>query len=590
MNAPNKILCLVFLISFQVHPIDAQTISKYDTLTQTDIQLYYNRLDEIEKKILVDSLQKVEIEKKINTFEAPKKSISQNQQFSEENYKIDSLRVFTTGYPVQGPLRDTLFDIYVKIGESTPQERANNISRRIKALYKDDFLQIDSIKPFVSINFVGIVYGETLIMGISEADAIWVKSSQEDLAENYTKIIKNSILNAEANYSLSKVLKRIGYIILILAGAWLLIWLVGKGYIKAQEVSDSKKKKWLKDLSFKDYTFLSVNQEYRALLFVLKVFKWFVIAIILYIAIPLVLSVFPFTRGWSTTLIKLIWSPFRSIFISIWAYLPNLFSIMAIYLVMKYFIHFVKYIFSEINNEKLKLSGFHADWAMPTYNIVRFILYTFMFVLIFPYLPGSDSNIFRGVSVFVGLLISLGSSSVIANIMAGLVITYMRPFKIGDRIKIGGISGDVLEKTLLVTRIKTIKNEIVTIPSSSILTGNTTNFTVLSKAEGLIIHTTLTIGYDVPWNNVHEALIEAALKTKMILKTPKPFVLQTSLDDFYVSYQLNAFINNPVKQAVIYSNLHQHIQDVFNEKGIEILSPHYRAKRDGNISTIPLKE
>jgi small-conductance mechanosensitive channel len=236
------------------------------------------------------------------------------------------------------------------------------------------------------------------------------------------------------------------------------------------------------------------------------------------------------------------------------------------------------------------LSGFHADWAMPTYSIVRFILYAFMFVLIFPYLPGSDSNIFRGVSVFLGLLISLGSSSVIANMMAGLVITYMRPFKIGDRIKIGEISGDVLEKTLLVTRIKTVKNEIVTIPNSSILTGNTTNYTVLSKAEGLIIHTTLTIGYDVPWNNVHEALIEAALKTKMILKNPKPFVLQTSLDDFYVSYQLNAFINKPVKQALIYSNLHQHIQDVFNEKGIEILSPHYRAERDGNMSTIPLKE
>jgi small-conductance mechanosensitive channel len=156
----------------------------------------------------------------------------------------------------------------------------------------------------------------------------------------------------------------------------------------------------------------------------------------------------------------------------------------------------------------------------------------------------------------------------------------MRPYKIGDRIKIGEISGDVIEKTLLVTRLKTIKNEVITIPNSSILTGNTTNFTVLSKTDGLIIHTTLTIGYDVPWNDVHEALIDAALKTKMILKKPKPFVQQTCLDDFYVEYQLNAYINEASKQAAIYSQLHQHIQDVFNEKEIEILSPHYRTQRE----------
>lgn len=590
MNASIKIICLVFLIIFQTHPIEAQTNSNYDTLSQTDIQLYYNRLDEIEKKLLADSLRRVEIEKKKNSLEASKKSISQNKQLAEEKDKIDSLRAFTTGYPVQGPMRDTLFYIYVQIGESTPQERAKNISRRINVLYKDDFLQVDSIKPVVSINLVGIVYGETLIMGISKIDAIWGENSPENLADDYTKIIKNSIRKAETNYSQSKLLKRIGSIILIFVGAWLLLWIVGKGYKKTLVVIDVNKKKWFNKLSYKGYTFLSANQEYSALLFMFKVLKNIAILLILYIAIPFALSIFPFTRGWSTTLIKLIWSPFGSIFMAIWEYLPNLFSILAIYYVMKYFLHFVKFIFSEINKEKLKLSGFHPDWAMPTYSIVKFVLYIFMFILIFPYLPGSDSNIFRGVSAFVGLIISLGSSSLTANIMAGLVITYMRPFKNGDRIKVGEISGDVLEKSLLVTRIKTVKNEIVTIPNSSILTGSTTNFTVLSKEEGLIIHTTLTIGYNVPWDNVHEALIEAALKTKMILKNPKPFVLQTSLDNYYVSYQLNAFINKPDKQGLIYSSLHQHIQDEFNAKGIEILSPQYRATRDGNMSTIPLKE
>jgi small-conductance mechanosensitive channel len=254
---------------------------------------------------------------------------------------------------------------------------------------------------------------------------------------------------------------------------------------------------------------------------------------------------------------------------------------------MKYFIKLVKYIFSEIEAEKLKLSGFHADWAMPTYSIVKFILYAFMFVLIFPFLPGSDSNIFKGVSVFLGVLFSLGSTSAIANVVAGLVITYMRPFKIGDRIKIGDVTGDVIEKSLLVTRLKTPKNEEITIPNSAILSGNTTNYSTMARNEGLIVHTTVTIGYDVPWKNMYQALLNAADRTELILKEPKPFVLQTSLDDFYVAYQINGYTRNANLQARIYSSLHQHIQDCCNELGIEILSPHYRAGRDGNTTTIP---
>ncbi len=212
---------------------------------------------------------------------------------------------------------------------------------------------------------------------------------------------------------------------------------------------------------------------------------------------------------------------------------------------------------------------------------------SFMFVLIFPYLPGSNSPIFQGVSVFLGLLVSLGSSSAIGNMVAGLVITYMRPFKIGDRIKIGDVTGDVIEKTLLVTRLRTINNEEITIPNSAVLSGNTTNYSAMAKEEGLIIHTTVTIGYDVHWKAMHEALLEAASRTTNLMKGKKPFVLQTSLDDFYVSYQLNVYTNESKALASIYSELHQHILDVCAAKGIEIMSPHYRAERDGNELAIP---
>jgi len=208
-------------------------------------------------------------------------------------------------------------------------------------------------------------------------------------------------------------------------------------------------------------------------------------------------------------------------------------------------------------------------------------------VVIFPYLPGSDSPIFKGVSVFLGFLFTFGSAGSLSNIVAGLVLTYMRLFKIGDRVMVGDVTGDVLEKSLLVTRIRTIKNEIISIPNSSIMNSHTINYSSDAPEKGLIIHTTVTIGYDVPWKDMHQALIEAAQRTELVLPEPKPFVLQTSLEDFYVSYQINAYVREANKQATIYSNLHQNIQDVCNEKGIEILSPHYRAARDGSMTTIP---
>jgi len=505
------------------------------------------------------------------------------------NYSVDTLKNTVKGYPVLGVFNDTLFLVYTKIGSFSTSDRAFNISKRIQKLYNDDMLQIDSISIAQSELTLDIVYGEITIMSISEVDAKWTQMPIQDLAKEYSTKIKNDLIHAKEETSLQSVIIKISKILGVILIVWLFIWLIGKLNKRLLNLLDQKKDKWLKNLSHKDYTFLSAEQELTALLFLIKIIRWLLILLILYLTFPVVFNILVFTRTWSHVLFNWFWMPFKAIFISIWDYLPNLFSILAIYIVMKFFIRIVKYIFNEIEMEKLKINGFHSDWAQPTFTIIRFILYAFMFVLIFPYLPGSDSNIFKGVSVFIGVLFSLGSSSAIANIVAGIVITYMRPFKIGDRIKIGDVIGDVVEKTLLVTRLTTIKNEEITIPNSTILTGNISNYSSHAKGKGLIIHTTVTIGYDVPWKDMHQALIDAAMRTEFILKKPEPFVLQTSLDDFYVSYQINAYTHEARKQALVYSNLHQNIQDVCNERGIEILSPHYRYQRDGNTTTIPTK-
>ncbi len=594
------LVILLFLITFSVSAQSDSLVQAQDPENKVLLQEFSRRLAEIEQKRLADSIRKTVLEQQIislkTTDNIQKEELqrqlrdiaSREQQLAaERKARIDALRKTVTGSPVVGPLKDTLFYVYTRIGSLTPDERADNISRKIYLLFKDDLLKTDSIEIGQSEHTLDIMYGDMIIMSVSETDALWYNMEAGELADTYKAAILHSLTEARKNTSFTRLLARIGLVLLVLLIAWFLIRLIGKGYHLSLRYIISNQTRWLKNLAYKDYTFLSAEQELKGIFFLLKVIRWFTYALLVYITLPIIFSIFPFTRGWADDLFNLIWSPFKGVFISVWDYIPNLFTILVILVVMKYFIKFVQYIFSEIEAEKLRISGFHADWAMPTYSIVRFLLYAFMFVMIFPYLPGSDSDIFKGVSVFIGILFSLGSSSAIANMVAGLVITYMRPFKINDRIKIGEITGDVIEKTLLVTRLRTIKNEIITIPNSTILTGNTTNYSTYSGDMGLIIHTTVTIGYDVPWRDTHQALIDAAIKTELIQSEPKPFVLQTALEDFYVAYQINAYTKSPEKQAVIYSSLHQNIQDICNERGIEIPSSHYRAARHGNHSTIP---
>ncbi|MGY5353331.1 mechanosensitive ion channel domain-containing protein [Wenyingzhuangia sp. IMCC45467] len=571
-----------------------------DSINIALLNSFNEKIYEIQQQRIKDSIKKVELEntlKSLKTTDNLKKEELLNQlkqieqseldRISEKKARIDELRKTAKGFPVIGVLNDTLFSIYTKIGSSTPKERANNISKKIEALYNDDFLNVEEIKISKYENSYDIVYKEIIIMSISEADAIWYNHTIKDTAERFKNQIQSAITNAKEENSLQKLLIRIALTLGAILITWLIIKFVTRLFRKLDYIIKKNQESWLKDIKYNDYVLVSTEQSLVLVSYIFTTLKIIVYILLLYITLPIIFSIFPFTRDWADTLFGLIWNPLTNVINSIISFLPNLFSIVVIYFVMRYFSKFVKYIFNEIKHEKLKINGFHPDWAMPTYGIARVLLYAFTIILIFPYLPGSGSDVFKGVSVFVGVLFSLGSSTAISNMIAGLVITYMRSFKIGDRIKLNDLKGDVVEKTLLITRLKTVKNEIITVPNATILASNIINYSSIADENGLILHTTVTLGYDVPWKLVHETLIEAAIRTNELSNTPKPFVLQTSLDDYYVSYELNAYTKTVAKQAVIYSDLHQNIQDVCNENGIEILSPHYRATRDGNMTTIP---
>ncbi|MDR2484065.1 MAG: mechanosensitive ion channel family protein [Treponema sp.] len=357
----------------------------------------------------------------------------------------------------------------------------------------------------------------------------------------------------------------------------LLICLAGFLFQKLQDKITLYGKKYLKALTIKNYRLLETQQILNAFYFILRILKYLVIAFQLYLTLPLIFSLFKPTVNLATTLFGYILNPLMDTGLAIINYIPNLITIVVIVLIAQYAIRSLKFFTEQIERKKLVVTGFYSDWARPTFNILRVFLYAFMVIVVYPYLPGSDSAVFQGVSVFVGIIFSLGSSSAIGNLVAGVVITYMRPFKIGDRIKINNIIGYVVEKSAIVTRLRTTKNEYVTFPNQTVLTSSIINYNFSSgeKEDGLILYADVTVGYGIPWRQVHELLTAAALKTAHVREIPKPFVLQTALDDYYCRYQINAYTKEIGKILAIYSELYQNIQDEFTAANIDLTSPHY---------------
>jgi small-conductance mechanosensitive channel len=482
---------------------------------------------------------------------------------------------------------DTLFKFYVGQGLFTPKERARAITRRIESLIGRFDFNPDSLilrnDTAVSIIF----YQSHIILSVSNKDAAFSELSRPELAASYLNILKKKLGDIFANNSVKQTITDILEVIAIIVMLILFIWGVNRAFKLIKLKTANAWEKRVAKLAAKGAPVSYAGKLFPFVNSLITIIRLFIIILLIYLALPLLFFIFPASKPVATLLLGYVVGPLKSILLAIFHFIPNLLTICVIYIVTRYIVKAIKFVTTEIKNESITIKGFYPDWAMPTYNIIRVVLYAFMFVAIFPYLPGSNSKVFQGVTVFLGVLISLGSSSAISSMVAGLVLTYMRPFKVGDRIRVGEILGDVIEKNLLVTRVRTNKNEDITLPNATILSGHTINYTSSAEKLGLILYTSITIGYDAPWKTIHELMINAALATDGVLQDPKPFVFQTDLNDFNVTYQINAYTKLSHKMATIYSLLHQNIQDKFNEAGMEIMSPHYTALRDGNHIQIP---
>ncbi|NGF54991.1 mechanosensitive ion channel family protein [Parapedobacter sp. SGR-10] len=588
---------ILLLCSVQGLPQGRDTTARIDTADKISAQA--QDLFDIRQQQREDSIQRRALEEQLLSVKMSERQEKQKLLaeinvlrsrdsilYAKRKRTVDSLRSLNSGTPV-APFRDTLFRIYTYVGSYSPRERAASIESRIRSLAENYKFEPDSLTLSHQENNWVVFWNDQMIASVDEHEAMWADVSTEQLARDYFTKIKESIDGYREETSLKRLASGIAFACLIILTVTLIIIGIGKmiGWIKRRLLAS--RNRIFTGFKIKGYELVSPNQQVKFFWTILHVLQWILILTSVYLALPVLLNLFPSTEGYAPILLGYFIKPLKDVVKAILGYLPNLITIVVICFIFRYLLKALRFFATELHEGVLSIPGFYREWAMPTYQILRVLLFAFLLIVIFPYLPGSESPIFKGVSVFIGVLFTFGSAGALGNIVAGLVLTYMRPFSVGDRIKIGEVTGDIIEKSLLVTRIRTTKNEVISIPNSQVMNSHTINYSMDVEENPLIVYTHITMAYEIPWARVHELARQACDRVEFLEKQPEPFILQTSLDDFYVTYQVNAYTRNPHRQALIYSELHKNILDVFHEAGIELLSPHFRAVRDGSALDMP---
>ena len=568
------------------------------TVHAQDIQESESAVEEIDSLAAVSDSIINELRQEINELKLRELIMQQQIDLSEKDdledslrratlkASIDSLRSKTAGAPlvVNG---DTLLFVYARKGGMLPEARVENAEEKILKAGKRMSMFLDSIYIYESDMQADIMIGDEVLLSVTDMDALWNDTERMVLAVQFKQIIERKINELHDEYGLKQKLKGFALALLIISCLvgliWVTLWLFGRWKDRLALKILKKIKPW----QMKNYVLMDIHKLGVLIFVVFNLLKLLLILVLVLVSIPLLFSIFPETKDFTFAVLGYLWNPVKHILRAVVDYIPNLFQIIVIVLCFRYVIKLIRYFANEIANENLKITGFYPDWAMPTFVILRILLYSFMLVMIWPLLPKSDSEIFQGVSVFIGIIVSLGSTSIVGNIMAGLVMTYMRPFRVGDYVCFGDTKGEVVERTILVTRIRTLKNELVTIPNSNLMGSQISNFTFAARKYGIIIHTKITIGYDEPWEKIEKLLLLAAEKTEGIKYNPKPFVNVTALDDFYVEYEINAFTDRHKTLPRVYSALHSNILDSMHGAGVEIMSPSIFATRPNIPTQIP---
>ena len=458
-------------------------------------------------------------------------------------------------------------------------DRAATIAQRVRAVAEDGAIAPNALHLVANERWTEIVAGENSIMAVFDADAAVEAPglSRQALAQIYVKKVLSALeqyrVEREPVQLLRKALDIAGWTFLLLLAElgmlcslqWLTVR-IGQRYRSAIEQIETG-----------TFRLIRAGSIWVAVRFAIRLFALVTGLAVFYLYLHIVLDLLPWTRALSADLRALTVAPLMVLARESVAAIPRLLVIFVIIAIARYIVRLARYFFSAIESGTIKFRGFEAEWSGPTYNIVRVLIIAFAAMVCYPYIPGSRSEAFKGITIFVGVLFSLGSSSLLANIIAGYTMAYRRAFHVGDRIKVGDLIGDVTEIGLMVTHMRSIKNEELVVPNSLILNSNVINYASLARKRGLILHSAVGIGYETPWRQVEAMLLMAAERTPGLLREPAPFVLQLSLNDFAITYELNVYCDQPGEMDRLYSQLHRSVLDVFNEYGIQIMTPAYVA-------------
>ncbi len=309
----------------------------------------------------------------------------------------------------------------------------------------------------------------------------------------------------------------------------------------------------------------------------LRVLLWLLLLLALEEWARFVLGQFGYTRPWADTMTGWILGQLASLGKGIAHAIPGLVAAAVILFLARMLSQAVGLTFRSVQTGRLQVFGIDSELAEPTRKIVVAIIWLFAIAMAYPYLPGAQTDAFKGLSVLVGLMISLGASSIVGQAAGGFTILYARTMSVGDLVRIGEVEGIVQQIGLFTTRVRTVTGVEVSIPNNVVLGGQLQNYSRSPEGPGLWLETGVTIGYDTPWRQVQRLLLEGAAKTAKVQTTPAPYVLQTALSDFYVEYKLRARTQEVVGRAAVLSELHAHIVDAFNTAGVQIMSPNYEA-------------
>ena len=461
------------------------------------------------------------------------------------------------------------------VGAFPAQERVREVARRLAAAAADPKVLPSGITTSEIDLGTAIVAGDRVLVVITDLDAQLLGATREIAAPLYVRRISQAI----ERYREDRDPKRLARNGLIFLGHTLLFaaLLAFLGWLRriVQRVLEARYKHRIRDLKIQSVQFVQHERLWGLVEGTLRTIHLALALVLTYVWASTSLTLLPWTRGIARDLLDLVLDPLRVFGLGIVGFVPNLLFLLVLMFLVRLGLKVLKLLAAGVEQGTVTLSGFEPEWAWPTYRIFRLLILAFAVVVAYPYIPGSSSNAFKGVSLFLGLMISLGSSSVIGNLLAGYSMTYRRAFRVGDRIRVEDVTGDVVETRLLVTHLRTPKNEEVIVPNGLILNGKVINYSSMARKQGLILHATVGIGYETPWRQVEAMLLLAASRTPGLLAEPKPFVNLLALGDFCVTYELNVHTADPHAILATYSALHRGILDVFNEYGVQIMTPAY---------------